>query len=193
MGDEDEICDSMSRLWLAAYQYKAFNLEPSINRVLDGEESSAPGPAATTSPRAIPFYDRPFTAIPYDDVREALAMSPARRQVLILDCCFSGRAVQESMGTVAEFAATTGTYVLSSTSSTRAAIASLGKLYPDFTGMLIDILERGVKGAPELLDIRTIYHTLRERLAGQGAPQPKMTSRGGVPLALGLSHAADAV
>ncbi|MFJ4533709.1 hypothetical protein [Streptomyces nigrescens] len=94
---------------------------------------------------------------------------------------------------MAELAATTGTYVLSSTSSTRAAIASLGKLYPDFTGMLIDILERGVKGAPELLDIRTIYHTLRERLAGQGAPQPKMRSRGGVPLALGLSHAADAV
>ena len=312
-GDEDEICDRMSRLWLAAYQYKAFNLEPSINRVPDGEDSSERGPAATTrsdqpaprqlAPRSITptnllerhpdlprldnscavivgvgrfrdsvlvnlpgvtpgaqalqalltsdvpafrpdatvavldgsrlevldaihnaaekatdtlllyyaghglltssggfnlaasdtVYDRPFTAIPYDDVREALAVSPARRKAFILDCCFSGRAVHESMGTVAELAAATGTYVLSSTSSTRAAIASPSKLYPDFTGMLIDILERGVKGAPELLDVQTIYHILRERLADQGAPQPMMTSRGGARLALGLNHAADAV
>jgi hypothetical protein len=312
-GDEDEICDRMSRLWLAAYQYKALDLEPSINRMPAGEDSSERGPAATTrnaqlAPRelvprsitptdllerhpdlpslgnscavivgvgrfrdsrlvnlpgvvrgaealhalltsdvpaflpdttiAVPDgsrlevlnavhdaaekatdtlllyyaghglltssgsfnlaasdaeYDRPFTAIPYDDVREALATSRARRKALILDCCFSGRAVQGSMGTVAELAAATGTYVLSSTSSARAAIASPSKRYPDFTGMLLDILERGVKGGPELLDVQTIYHTLRERLASQGSPQPEMTSRGGARLALGVNHAADDV
>lgn len=97
------------------------------------------------------------------------------------------------MGTVAELAAATGTYVLSSTSSARAAIASPNKRYPDFTGMLLDILERGAEGGPELLDIQTIHHTLRERLASQGSPQPEMTSRGEVRLALGLNRAADAV
>ncbi|MGT2525777.1 caspase family protein [Streptomyces nojiriensis] len=138
-------------------------------------------------------HDRSFTAIPYDDVRETLAKSRARRKALILDCCFSGRAVRESMGTVAELATATGTYVLSSTSSDRAAIAPQNKRYPDFTGMLIDILERGVKGGPELLDVQTIHHTLRERLASQGSPQPEMTSRGEARLALGLNHAADTV
>ncbi|MFE7046342.1 caspase domain-containing protein [Streptomyces atratus] len=312
-GDEDEICDRMSRLWLAAYQYKALDLEPSIDRMPDGEDSAERSPAATTrddqlashelAPRSIPptnflerhpempsldhscavivgvgrfrdprlvnlpgvvhgaealyslltsdvptfrpdatvavpdgsrlevlnaihnaaqkatdtfllYYaghglltssggfnlaasdtewDRPFTAIPYDDVREALAMSGARRKALVLDCCFSGRAVQGSMGTVAELAAASGTYVLSSTSSARAAIASPSKRYPDFTGMLLDVLERGVEGGPEVLDVQTVYHALKERLASQGSPQPEMTSRGDARLALGLNHAAGAV
>lgn len=312
-GDEDEICDRMSRLWLAAYQYKAFGLEPSINHVPGSEEISEPAPADTTrndqhaprqlSPRNIaptdplerhpdlPSLDdscavvvsvgqfrdselaalpsvipganafqalltsdvpaflpdattavtngsrleildavhdaaekatdtlllyyaghglltssgeltlaasdtvhrRSFTAIPFDNVREALTTSPARRKALILDCCFSGRAVQGSMGTVAELAATTGTYVLSSTSATRLSLAPSNKSYPEFTGALIDTLNRGVIGGPELLDFQTIYQELSGRLISQGLPRPQMRIQGGARLALGVNHAADAV
>ncbi|MEU9862502.1 caspase family protein [Streptomyces sp. NPDC047971] len=134
-------------------------------------------------------YDRPFTAVDYDGVREAFAMSRARRKALILDCCFSGLAMEGSMGTVAELAAATGTYVLSATSSVRAAIASPTRRYPDFTGVLIDILDRGIEDGPALLDLRTLSHELRHRLASQGSPQPQMTSQGEARLALGLNRA----
>ncbi|WP_406065805.1 hypothetical protein OG462_40335 [Streptomyces sp. NBC_01077] len=93
---------------------------------------------------------------------------------------------------MAELAATTGTYVLTSTSSTRAAIASPSKDDPDLTGVLLQILGQGVPGGPELLDVRTIHHMLREHLAGQGSPQPEMTGHGGARLALGGNHAVGA-
>jgi hypothetical protein len=137
-------------------------------------------------------HSRSFTAIPYDDVREALAMSPARRKALILDCCFSGRAIH-SMGTVAELAEAMGTYVLTSASATRVAFAPSNKRYPEFTGVLLDILERGVEGGPELLDVETIYRTLSERLVSRGSPQPQRNSQGEARLALGVNHAADTV
>ncbi|MGX1886528.1 caspase family protein [Streptomyces sp. NPDC055287] len=309
-GDEEEICDRMSRLWLAAYHYLALNLEPGFNRPSSGRQSAeqesvtkttndqpvprqpvlpspvlpnnftdrhpdlprldssravivgagnysdldlmdlpsvVPGAQAlhalltTDAPAFLPdstvavmngtrsdvlsavhdateeatdtlllYYaghglltssgeltlaatdtqhHRPFTAIPYDEVRELLARSPARRKAVILDCCFAGRAF--AMGTVAELAAATGTYVLTSSSANRAAMAPPDKQYPDFTGALIDILERGVKGGPEVLDLQTIFHVLQERLTIEGSSRPRMMVEGGVRLSLGLNHASD--
>ncbi|MGW2090545.1 hypothetical protein [Streptomyces sp. NPDC001880] len=94
---------------------------------------------------------------------------------------------------MAELAEALGTYVLTSASATRVAFAPSNKRYPEFTGVLLDILERGVEGGPELLDVETIYRTLRERLVRQGSPQPQRNSQDEARLALGVNHAADTV
>ncbi|MGG8407840.1 hypothetical protein ACM614_15055 [Streptomyces sp. 12297] len=91
---------------------------------------------------------------------------------------------------MAELAAATGTYVLASSSPTRAAVARPGNKYPDFTAAMIDILERGVKDGPEVLDVQTIFSALEERLAGHGSPQPRMIATGDARLALGLNRLA---
>ena len=44
------------------------------------------------------LYDDPYyTALPFDGIRRAMRDSPARTRVLILDCCFSGRAIEDVM------------------------------------------------------------------------------------------------
>ncbi|MEV5970400.1 caspase family protein [Streptomyces sp. NPDC051921] len=142
---------------------------------------------ALTLAAADTAYGRPYSAIPYDEVRTMFAKSPARRKAVILDCCFAGRAM--AMGTAAELAAATGTYVLASASADRAALAPPDKDHPVFTGTLIDILERGVEGGPAVLDLQTVFDSLSERMKIQGSPRPQMMAQGKVRLALGPNHA----
>ena len=80
-----------------------------------------------------------YTTIQYGQVRDLLLDSRADRKIVILDCCYSGRALGQ-MGNAAEKIATEasaeGTYVLAAAAENKAAIAPPGERFTAFTGEL---------------------------------------------------------
>lgn len=119
----------------------------------------------------------PVSALEFDMIRSVFEDCPAINRVLILDCCFSGRAAQGFMadswlGQVE----VSGTYTLASTSANALAAAPPGARYTAFTGELLSLLHNGIPRGPELLSLGTIFRRLRHTLGTRGLPIP--TQRG---------------
>ncbi|TCK25226.1 caspase family protein [Pseudonocardia endophytica] len=104
--------------------------------------------------------DRSYTAVRYDLVRQQVLRSPARRKLIILDCCYSGRALGlmgDAATALAEEAAAEGTLVIASAPENSAALAPEGENFTAFTGELLDVLDRGVNSEAEYLDVDLVY------------------------------------
>jgi hypothetical protein len=130
-----------------------------------------------------------YTSLRYDWIRHAVLDSPAQRKVVILDCCFSGRALNGVMGGFDSLplADIEGTVLLTSTSENRVSLAPAGEPYTAFTGDLINILREGVPGGPLVLDIDLIYQELYQRAVSKSFPVPRRQIRGSMgqlPLAV---------
>lgn len=101
--------------------------------------------------------------------------TPAANRVLILDCCFSGRAF-EAMGaaeSVIEAMGVNGTFTMTSTSENEKAHAPEGAPYTAFTGALIEMFDVGVPDGPEYLTLDIIYENIKSILRSRGLPEPK--------------------
>jgi hypothetical protein len=119
-------------------------------------------------------------ALHYNQVRAKLRLAPAVRRVVVLDCCWSGRALGAAMGG-ADFAAAAqieSTAVLTASAATAQALAPVGEDLTAFTGALTDLLDGGVPDGPALLDVVTLYRLLHGRLAGAGRPLPQLGGSG---------------
>jgi hypothetical protein len=112
----------------------------------------------------------------YTAVRTSLLQSPARSIVVILDCCFSGRAVGVLGGLdsaeAVDLARVNGGYVLTSTAGEELALAPPGARHTAFTGELIGLLTRGDPAGPPLLTLRHAYQYLTRVLPARGFPKP---------------------
>jgi hypothetical protein len=117
------------------------------------------------------------TAVPYSWVRREMQAARVRRKVVILDCCYSGRALGRWMGDeqadLAERLEIDGTCVLTATARTRKALAPPDQRFTAFTGELIATLALGIPDGPELLDMDTLYQHLTTRLRAKSLPQPQ--------------------
>jgi hypothetical protein len=131
----------------------------------------------TRQPRSAVRYN----SIHYEWVRTAMLQgdSPATRRVIILDCCYSGRAANEQMGVVMgpESTGVHGAVVWAATTPTRLAVAPLDGEYTAFTGELMHTLDSGIEGASELLDMDTIFKRVSRNLVVKGFPQPDQHNR----------------
>ncbi|MFC8829362.1 tetratricopeptide repeat protein, partial [Streptomyces sp. NPDC057137] len=137
--------------------------------------------------------DRLYQWIDYEYVSEAVLNSPAARKLVILDCCYAGRALDGRMSGVRPAAAgeslinladMDGTCVLTAASGAEPAMCPPGATYSSFTGELLALLEGGavgpVPGDPnkhlgehrELLTVATGYSYLRQRLSVKRAADP---------------------
>jgi hypothetical protein len=117
-----------------------------------------------------------WTGLPFDTVREAFAEARARNRVVILDCCYSGRAVSGHMAgpdTLAGQLDVDGTYTLTATARNEPAIAPPGATHTAFTGELITLLSDGDPEGAELLTLGHIYQRLRWVLHRRGLPLPE--------------------
>lgn len=117
-----------------------------------------------------------WTAVPFNLIRQAIADSAASNRVLILDCCFSGRAIEAMAGpgsVVAGQIEISGSYTLTATSATTPARAPSGAQHTTFTGALHDLLHHGIPGGPELLTLDLIYKQLLRDLKAAGSPLPE--------------------
>ncbi|GAA2620030.1 caspase family protein [Actinomadura fulvescens] len=135
-----------------------------------------------------------FNSLEYDKLRSAVLDSPATTKVIILDCCFSGRAVSETMADpVAEVIGqidVDGTYVLTSAPRDRLALILPGEEHPAFSGRFLRLLRLGVPGGPDLLTIDDVYEQLLVTMKAEGLPLPqRRTTRTAGLLALARNRA----
>lgn len=120
---------------------------------------------------------RTHTAVSYDLVRENLIESPAARKVVILDCCYSGRALggmADSTTAVVDEASVEGTYLLASAPPNKHSLSPPGELYTAFTGALLALLTKGVPDGPPLLQLDIIYRQVRNALRRGLLPEPQL-------------------
>ncbi|MCK7625930.1 caspase family protein [Streptomyces sp. RS10V-4] len=124
-----------------------------------------------------------YTAVAYQHLRGAIRGARARRKIVVLDCCFSGRAARTLAGgdgVLAAQAAVDGAYVLTASPRDRVALAPDGERHTAFTGELLGILQHGIADGPELIDLDTLYRALDERLRAKNRPQPQRAQENGV-------------
>jgi hypothetical protein len=122
--------------------------------------------------------DRPqYSALSLAWVRDELLESRAATKVLILDCCFSGRAIDEFMADeqslIMGAIGVSGTYTLASSSANVPSLAPPGARYTAFSGELLNLLREGIPAGPPELDLHLIYQQLNRRMAQRGWPTPK--------------------
>ncbi|MFI5774578.1 caspase family protein [Streptomyces sp. NPDC051658] len=117
-----------------------------------------------------------FKALPYQAVRDAFSNCRARSIIVVLDCCFAGRA-HGSFGTAATdafaLASLSGSYVLASASRDEQALAMPDEPYTAFTGELLRFLHEGDPGGPPGLTLEGTYRHLRRVLPLRHLPAPE--------------------
>jgi Caspase domain len=146
-----------------------------------------------TLPGSDPEY--PATALAYEFLRRAVRDTriKARRKVVILDCCYSGRALEGGMGAVlANRTVTEGTHVLTASGATQRAWSPPGEVYTAFTGELLRVFDQGIPDGPELLSTDTIYQRVHTELLAKGRPLPQQHNRNaGGEIVLARNRAVD--
>lgn len=132
--------------------------------------------------------DADYTAIAFEEIRDLLAASKAKRVVVVLDSCYAGQAAN-TMGSLDGLHQVPTSLVLASTGAHDAALQLDGG--PIFTSRFNDILESGIPDGPALLDLTTIYQELRVRAANSDlASIPHLSGNpGSRPVALARNHA----
>ncbi|HEV3359041.1 MAG TPA: caspase family protein [Pseudonocardiaceae bacterium] len=112
-----------------------------------------------------------YTAVPLELLKRDLGRARARARVLVLDCCFSGQAV-EAMGASDGLATgqlrVTGTYTLTSTTATTPAHAPRDAEHTAFTGALLRAM-----ASPRPLTLDDLYTHVDNDLAARGLPRPQ--------------------
>ena len=143
--------------------------------LLDARGELYLGLASTNSNRVV------YTAMPFEFIRRAFVDSPARNRILILDCCFSGRAI-EAMGeresVVSGQIEIGGVYTLTSSPANQPANAPDGARHTAFTGELLRLLSHGVATGSELITLGQIYSHLLSALTSTGLPKPQRRGTG---------------
>jgi methionyl aminopeptidase len=120
-----------------------------------------------------------YTALAVGDIRNAMRNSPAANKILILDCCYSGRAIAAMTDTQSSITAALeigGAVTLAAAPATKVAISPPGARNTAFTAALLTVLRRGIAYGPELLTVDLIYEQLRSRLLVDGYPLPQIQS-----------------
>jgi WD40 repeat protein len=125
-------------------------------------------------------YGVQYTGLPYRVLARQIRGSRARHRIVILDCCFSGRALDDDTGlgepdseTLADQTALTGGFVLTSTSRFVPAIAPEGARHTAFTGALLRLLDDGDRQGPAGITLRHVHHYLSAVLPENDLPQPR--------------------
>jgi WD40 repeat protein len=121
-------------------------------------------------------YAVQYNGLPYRVLAGQIRCSPARHRVVVLDCCFSGQALDAPAGLsegVADQSAVTGGFVLTSTSGFLPALAPEGARHTAFTGALLRLLDDGDREGPAEITLRHAHHYLSAELPRLGLPQPR--------------------
>jgi len=127
------------------------------------------GPCLTLTDTLLEHPDA--TGVEYRHVRRALLSSSAQIKIVILDCCYAGRAIPPAQSGQAQFTDISGTYVLAA--ADHAAHVPEDQLAcTSFTGELLDLIRKGIEHGPEVLTLDDIYRRLRTRLRGVDLPDP---------------------
>ncbi|MFC4911962.1 caspase, EACC1-associated type [Actinomadura gamaensis] len=120
--------------------------------------------------------DPDLTGLEYRRVRDLLRDSPAATKIVMLDCCYSGRAIETlaALDNVADTTDVRGVYTLTASDHTAHVVplAEQAEVPTSFTGAFLTLIREGVKDGPETLTLGDLYLHLRRRLTAHGLPSP---------------------
>ncbi|MGP9017064.1 caspase family protein [Streptomyces sp. BR1] len=119
--------------------------------------------------------DPDLTGIEYSRVKSALLDSPAAAKIVILDCCYSGRAIEALGSDTVNAVAARGVYTLTAADLEVAHVPPLAEqsaVPTSFTGQLLELVRSGLPGESPWLTLDTIYPHLAARLRHAGLPAP---------------------
>ncbi|MBF4995982.1 caspase family protein [Nocardia sp. BSTN01] len=112
-----------------------------------------------------------WTTVPFETLREEILESQARARVLILDCCFAGRAFEamaDLPGLVAGQTDVRGTYTITSSSANEPSFAPVGHRHTAFTAALLAAVAAIPGGT-----LDELYHRTDLALLRDGNPRPQ--------------------
>lgn len=119
-----------------------------------------------------------YQALPYSIVADVIARSRARLVVIVLDCCFSGRARSRSAAATDgafEHTRRRGTFLLTAAGLDESAWAPPGR-HTAFTGELLRLLDEGEPTGPPWLTLNDLYLSLTRTLPSRGLARPRQQS-----------------
>ena len=117
-----------------------------------------------------------LTSVPYSLVRQVVDRCRAPRRIVILDCCFSGRALRAMSDTASAVIGQVdveGTYVLTSSPGTSTSIAPEGARDTAFTSGSLTTLREGVAGRADVLSLDDVYEDVMQAMARFSWPRPQ--------------------
>lgn len=118
-----------------------------------------------------------FSALPFEAVRDACLESRAASRVVILDSCFSGRAIGDTLAdeedAVVGQLEVSGTYTLASAPANRTALILPGERHTAFTERMLNLLVDGSPEAGQMISLGDIYRHLYRRMTSEGLPTPQ--------------------
>lgn len=139
------------------------------------QESPETGPRCTT------------VGLPFSDVRSALRACDAQTKIVILDCCFAGRAARPEnslappSGDLIDRTSGTGAFTMAASGAYRTAWYESGPKVPNpqtyFTKYLIDAIEQETPGPSKGWTLRDIFACTADALARDGLPEPTQSLR----------------
>jgi hypothetical protein len=111
-------------------------------------------------------------ALSFNDVRNVVRQSPAANRIIVVDTCFAGIALPDSMGADDLFQVT-GAYTLTAVGRNERAFAPKDARNTAFTGALTRLLTEGVPGHHDLLSLPQLFPILKNTLLAEELPQPR--------------------
>jgi transcriptional regulator with XRE-family HTH domain len=125
--------------------------------------------------------DRFWTSVPFLHVEDIVLGSPASAKIIILDCCYSGRALgsmtSDPITVAVEQLAIEGLYVITSCSGTKTSLAPDKDEFTAFTGCMLDVMRTGVPHPDEYLPMKVVYEYVTKRMASTGLRKPQQQAR----------------
>ncbi|MFB7337779.1 caspase domain-containing protein [Streptomyces adustus] len=125
--------------------------------------------------------DKPWTSLQFSYLASAVKDASAATKILILDCCYSGRAHSDLMDgetqTVQAQLAVEGLYCLTSAPQTKRSKAPKGEKYTAFTGYLLAAMQGGIAGAGPVLRMSDLYGEVRSRMRATTLPLPEQCNK----------------
>jgi glycine betaine/choline ABC-type transport system substrate-binding protein len=112
------------------------------------------------------------TSVDYEDVRQALLKSPAHTKIVILDCCYAGRAIPLAQSGPDLFTDIKGTFVLAAADNAAHVPTDQELACTSFTGELLDLVRKGLTGGLPVITLDELYANLKTRLKTAGLPEP---------------------
>ncbi|MWK33032.1 hypothetical protein GEV43_02515 [Actinomadura sp. J1-007] len=125
-------------------------------------------------------FDYPgATGVEYPKVRDVLIECGARVKIVILDCCYSGRATHALTADVVSGTETQGVYTLAAADGP-ARVADLPRQVHTttaFTGELLSLISEGLPDGEPWLTPEALFGPLKSRLRQKGLPGPRQIAR----------------
>jgi hypothetical protein len=116
--------------------------------------------------------DAEFEALDYAKLERAMRYSPARRRIIILDCCYSGAVTVQFLGSddLAGAVQIPGAYVLTSSPFNEPSHVRQGEETTAFTGRLSKVITETIQ--KPVFSLNSVVALLRTTLESDNLPRP---------------------